>query len=264
MVPRSATPRSVTPRSIYLAFLGLVACGGPRFAERPALDLPTSITERGSRVYIGRVFPLHGNDRQPTYVYERRVDEQPGSLVSTHVTRDLSGSIQIAESATHTADYRLVDYTLHANQLGQTGSIHVGDGIVHFTLAEGDGERTAVERPAGDVVVGPTLVGYLVRRLDALRGGQSSGLRLAVLDRLETIGFRVKAVATTRGLTRLEMRPASLFVSLVVDPIYFTFETATAKLVRLEGRVPPKVLTREGFRDFDARVEYELIEARYR
>ena len=55
-----------------------------------------------------------------------------------------------------------------------------------------------------------------------------------------------------------------IFVGLVVDPVHFTFETATGKLVRLEGRVPPKVRAGSRWQDFDARVEYRFVAASYR
>ena len=52
--------------------------------------------------------------------------------------------------------------------------------------------------------------------------------------------------------------------ALAIDPIFFTFETATGKLVRLEGRVPPKLRTERGWADLDARVEYRFVADAYR
>ena len=90
------------------------------------------------------------------------------------------------------------------------------------------------------------------------------GVRPAVLDRLVTIGFQLQAVEARPGQTRIRMKPSSFLVALVVDPLYFTFETATGKLVRLEGRVPPKVRDGDAWRDFDARVEYRFVANAYR
>jgi len=42
------------------------------------------------------------------------------------------------------------------------------------------------------------------------------------------------------------MKPSSFLVGMLVDPVYFTFESGTAKLVRLEGRVPPKSAPAKG------------------
>jgi hypothetical protein len=249
-----------------VALLGLlaVACGRPRVETHPAPVLSPAITERGEQIYVGHVFPLHEERTEPTYVYERRVDDIEGALVSTHVTRNPAGAIQLAESATHSLDYALTDYTLHGNQLGQRGSIHVEADAVSFRLSDAEREQTRVEHPKGPVVVGPTLVGYMLRRLDAIERGEVVEVRLALLERLETIGFDLEAVPAPPGRTRVKMSPSSVLVGLAVDPIYFTFERSSRALVRLEGRVPPKVRDGEHWNDFDARVEYELVASSYR
>jgi len=68
-------------------------------------------------------------------------------------------------------------------------------------------------------------------------------VRLAILDRLETIGFALAAepsLPLTGGArqTRIRMTPTSFFIGLAVDPIHYTFETSSKKLVRLEGASP--------------------------
>lgn len=106
--------------------------------------------------------------------------------------------------------------------------------------------------------------GYIFRHLRALEAGQTFPVRLAVLERLETLGFELERVPDESKRTRIRMRPSSLLVRLAVEPIYFTFETATGKLQRLEGRVPTKLPTPDGFSDFDARVDYRFVAASYR
>lgn len=44
-------------------------------------------------------------EKQPTFVYERRVAERGSSVVSTHVTRSPSGEVALAEEGTHSPDY---------------------------------------------------------------------------------------------------------------------------------------------------------------
>src|SRR5262245_42713381 len=128
------------PMFAALIALAAVACG-TRYEARPAPALSKVVTDRGDLVYVGTVFPLETPAAQPTYVYERRVDESEGAIVSTHVTRDRSGVIQLAEAATHSADYALAEYTLYANQLGQSGSIVVDGDTVTFKITDDDGER---------------------------------------------------------------------------------------------------------------------------
>jgi hypothetical protein len=132
-----------------------------------------------------------------------------------------------------------------------------------FHLSGPLGEETASEPRQGPVVTGPTLVGFIVRRLDGLRRGEVVPVRFAVLDRKETIGFELSVLEHDGAHTRVRMKPRSFFYSLVIDPIDFTFD-ATSKLIRLEGRVPPKSTADGGFRDLDARVEYRYVADAYR
>jgi hypothetical protein len=242
---------------------GMAACHAP-VAHAP-LAVPARLGQEGEGIYFGEVFPKDGAASQPTFVYERRVAARGRSWVSSHVTRRPRGEVALAEEAVHDSRYALARYDLFTNQRGQRGSIQVQNGNVYFRLVEGAREETAVEdQPDLPVLVGPTLVGYVVQHLPALRTGQRLGVRLALLERLETLGFELESVPAPRGQTRVRMRPSSLLVRLAVNPVIFSFDTATSKLLRLEGPVPTKLPTPAGLQDFDARVEYRFVAPRYR
>lgn len=250
---------------LVLALALTASCSTVPFKPRPAVQLGPEVTGRGETIYFGSTFPLKGAGAEPLYVYERRVAAQPdGSVIATHLTREPGGAVALADTATHDQAYALAEYTLLANQLGQTGSVRVAQGQVSFRLVDDAGEHTATERQSDPVVVGPTLVGFVFTHLEALRAGQVFPVRFAVLERLETIGFQLSQVEAPAGLTRIKMAPSGFLYSLLIAPIHFTFETATGKLVRLEGRVPPKVREGEGWADLDARVEYRFVAAAYR
>jgi hypothetical protein len=170
----------------------------------------------------------------------------------------------LADSATHRDDYTLIDYTLLGNQLGQRGSIHVTQDALRFELEDSRGLRSALEPNAPNVVVGPTLVGYLVRHLEALREGDVVSVRFAVLDRLETLAFDLEATEAPRDQIRVRMQPSNLVLSALINPIVFTFDARTKKLLRLEGRVPPKRRDGAWLKDLDARVEYTYLASEYR
>lgn len=239
------------------------ACSGGRVESRSAPVVPPEVSTNGDTIYFGTVFPLGSSGTAPTYVYERRVEAIPGALRSSHITRSPEGSIALAESATHDLDYRLSAYRLHANQLGQSGSVEVTGHQVHFRLERGSQVELADEVQADPVVVGPTLVGYIVRHLEALRSGQALPVRMAVLDRLETIGFELTVVPGQADQTRVRMTASSFLYRLFINPIDFDFEASSGKLVRLEGRVPPKVWADNAWKDFDARVEYRFVAGSY-
>jgi hypothetical protein len=238
------------------------ACAGYRAPETHAY--PEAIASSGETIYFGHVFALDGDAADPTFIYERRVAGAGDRRVSTHITRGASsGEVAIAESATHSSDYRLVEYTLHTNQIGQTGTVRVDGERLSFHLADGDAAEDAVEEQTDPVVIGPTLVGYIARNLDALRAGETLPVRMAILDRLETIGFELAAIESTVEGTTIEMTPSSFLVRLAMDPIRFSFD-ARGNLVRLEGLVPPRVSDGDSWSEFEARVEYHYAVNEYR
>lgn len=240
------------------------ACGGTRALAQPPLSLSSELTGGGQTIYYGQVFPLEKATAAPVFVYERRVSTRGGLPMAAHITRDGAGAVVYADSATHTPDYRLAEYTLHGNQLGQSGSVRVEGDQVSFRLVGPEGERSKSERQSNPVVVGPTLVGYIFRNLDGLSAGRKLPVRFAVLDRLETIGFDLESVEAPAGQTRVRMKASNFFIARLITPTYFTFDTSSRKLLRIEGRVPPKLPDGGRLRDLDARVEYRFIAAAYR
>lgn len=237
----------------------LSACGVPLVAHAP-VPLPSGVETAGETIYFGKSFPLGKPASEPEFVYERRVGSKDGVSEATHLTRTREGVIALADGATYSESYELIEYTLYFDQQGRTGSIEVDERGVTLTY---DG-KSKTERAQGPVVVGPTLVGFLFHRLDALRSGEKLVVRFAVLDRLETMPFEFTAESAPDGQTKIVMKAQSALVALAIAPVHFTFETATGKLVRIEGRVPPKLLRDGALYDFDARVEYEFSAPAYR
>src|SRR6185295_19158186 len=114
----------------------------------------------------------------------------------------------LAETATHTRDYGLRSYTLLGNQMGQHGTIEVEGNDVHLHLVDSHGAHDVTERHRDPVVVGPTLVGFVFQHLDALQAGEVLRVRLAVIDRLETVGFTLQRMPPQDGHTRIRMTPS--------------------------------------------------------
>jgi hypothetical protein len=242
-----------------------LGCAGVKAPAQRPVQLPPELTGPATEtVYFGSVFELDKPGTDPLYVYERRIGQDQGVPVAAHITRDTAGVTILADTATHSPDYRLIDYALLTNQLGQSGRIQVSGEQATFQLIDGGKERTRVEKLSAPVVVGPTLVGYIFKHLDQLRAGQVLPIRFAVLDRLETIGFELDAIDSAPGQTRIRMKASSFLLAALIDPVTFTFESNTGKLVRLEGRVPSKIRCGDRLRDLDARVEYRFVAAAYR
>lgn len=215
----------------------------------------------GARMYRGLVFPLHGGQEKPLYVYERRVQDAGDGQRSTSFTRD-GDSVALIETALHGPGSSLREYTQHHFQTNQVGRVWVEGHQVHFSLTDDEGERRASEALSLPVVVGPTLFSFVFEQVEALRHGGVVPFRFAVPSRLETVGFQLKCVAPCQEPMRVEMSASSGLIGLIVDPLYITL--GAGQLSRLEGRVPTKRKVNGAWVDFDARVEYESVEQPYR
>ncbi len=253
--------KAMKAMAVLVAVVAAGCAGGVPDGGRGLATVPRDVLQRGETVYFGSTYRLKGADGEgPLFVYERRTD----GAVATHITRTAAGELQLVDEASYDASYLLGRYTLHTDQLGRTGRIDVGETDVRFTLTDGEQVVTDSEPRTDPVVVGPTLVGFMHHRLSALRSGSVLPIRFAVLDRLETLGFQLAAVAAEPGQTKVKMSASSPLVALLVAPVFFTFDDATGNLVRIEGRVPPKVLENGRWYDLDARVEYRFVAPAYR
>lgn len=216
----------------------------------------------GTLVYRGAVF-APDDPLRPRLSYERRVRRQDGALVSTHLTRRRSGEPMLIHRATHSEAYALERFEVLSAQTGLAGSMEVGASEVTFTVTSNGRTSTRTEPFRGPVVVGPTLFGVALQHWDALVDGQSVPVRFAVVERLRTYPFTLRLVSADAETTRFELRADGLLVRASVPPMRITFDSQTRRVIRYEGRVPPKDDARGG-RDLDARVEYTFLVDRYR
>jgi hypothetical protein len=213
-------------------------------------------------VYRGTV---HAADApEPAFVYERRVGRDGDEAISSHVTMRPGGEVVVLQRARHAPDYSLRSFEAIQRQTGVRGSVRIEGDRVELSLRVGSREVVRSERLGAPLVVGPTLFGVILRHWDALRGGERIRIRFADVDRSRTYAFTLRCVATDSGHTRIEMRADNLFVRATIRPMTVTFDTATRRVVRYEGRVPPLRETARGLRPFDARVEYHNVAAEYR
>lgn len=252
------------------ATLGIfTACAGAVGRPLPA-DARASLTRAaaapasvGEQIYEGRVFSLDGGNA-PLFRYERRVRPSADGFDSTHLTYDASGAIVVSQRATHTAGYELRRAELVHAQTGVTASVVVAGTRASFTLDEGRGARTFTEDVTDPVVAGPTMFGYILANWDALNRGETRSIRFAVLERGETIGFRLARVASGTGRTTIRMRAANPVLRLAIADTFFQFETETRRIVEYTGRVPPMKTVGARLHTLDARVTYQFVAPAFR
>jgi len=114
------------------------------------------------------------------------------------------------------------------------------------------------------VLAGPSLHGFILAHWDALAAGKDLPVRMIVMAKKETCGFTIRQSAQRDGRTGFSVTPSSLLVRLAVAPLRVEFDSNTRRLLRYEGRVPPRQNVGGKLEDLDARVEYTMVMANYR
>lgn len=212
----------------------------------------------GELINQGTIFPLKGDRSKPLYFFERRVRSEGSEIVSTSYTHDGQKAV-LVESAIHDANYKVREFTENQFQLGKVGKMTVDGNKIHFYSVTGGKEKSEEETATAlPIVVGPTFYGFLYSNWDALMAGKTVPFRYCVISRMETVGFELKKVESPAEQIRIRMKPTSYIISLLVDPIHFTF-SPDKTLLSLEGRVPPKIKKGDGWADLDAYEVYKSI-----
>lgn len=249
---------------ITLLSLALSACAGSVVPLSPHAQarLAAPAESAGALVYVGQVVPQGQTDA--AFTYERRVQKAAdGALVSTHLTYDASTEARVvAWRAEHTADYELRKFEEIQAQTGVVSSVQVlDDGGLRFSVTRGQETEQHLE-PAGDaVVVGPTIVGFVLVHWDELLAGGEIPVRFAAADQGRTFDFTLALEQATPTRVTIKFVASSFFIRLGIAPISMIFDRETKIIQRYIGRVPPRL---EGLSTFDATVDYEFAAASYR
>jgi hypothetical protein len=228
--------------------------------------LQQSAQSAGDLVYQADVFRLNLPDAQPLYRYERRVMDAGGGAASTHMTRDLAGELVVVESAQVTPAYAMKRFDAINKQLGYSGSVVLSNDGRHVQYQLNDNGKISTQSESVDApaVCGPSLFGFILQNWVPLSAGKNLPVRMIVLRAKTSYGFDIKVVEQTLEKTTFSIVPSSFFVRAAVAPMRVTFETATKKVIRYEGRVPPMQWVEGKLKDLDARVIYQNTALTYR
>jgi hypothetical protein len=265
----STSKPSVRASSVAVALLIATATlhAQPDAAGRARLETLGQTPEvAGAAIYQGAVFSQTAGTGKPLFNYERRAGTHVGGLSASHITRDPSGTVIIAEEARFTTAYALQRFDASNLQAGFTGSVEVSKDGTHleYSLSQNGKLSKAAEDVSDPVVTGPTLHGFVLQHWDALAGGQPIAVRMIVLAEKTSYGFVVRKHAAADGVTAFSITPASALVRMFIAPMKVSFDTASRALLRYEGRVPPMQAEGGKLKSLDARVEYTMQVPVYR
>ncbi|HEX5736949.1 MAG TPA: hypothetical protein VFY22_00445 [Hydrogenophaga sp.] len=218
----------------------------------------------GDRIYRADVFPQGESGAPPLFFYARHVQAIGDDLLASHLTYLPSGDLIIEERVTSSLSYGFQRFDVANRQTGLAGSVVLDAGQNRLRFKRTNSVQQQSERVNAPVVAGPNLHGHILRHWDALAKAERLPVRMAVLARMETLGFDIHKVESNDNVTAFQITPSHFLIRLVVSPLRVVFDNATRRVLRYEGRVPPMRANEQKLVDLDAVVHYHWDTDRYR
>lgn len=199
-----------------------------------------------------KIFNPESSGKELLYQLERKETLTQGKRTVDDIFKDPKGDVVATENFVYEGD-NLKSYRLKHTQTGVDGKVTIEGKTVTFTL----GSKTWTEDYESNMICKNQIVSYLHKHWGELVSGETIPIRLLVVDRGETVGFKFFKIEETtyqeKPAITVKMKPSSIVIAALVDPLIFTFEKdADHKLLEVNGRVLPKKRVDGEWADLDA------------
>jgi hypothetical protein len=198
--------------------------------------------------------------RQTHYKFHREFvgTDDTGKAVRTYSKPD--GDVIAIEEVTY-ENGKLKSMKLDHKQLNASGSMIVENGKLKFEYTANGKTKTDEEAFDPTTTVADQIYPTIHKNWDKLMAGETIEIRLPVLDRRETVGFKIlKEKSDTfqgRPVEIIKMKPTSFIIAAVVDPLLFYIEpTGDRRTLEVKGRTLPKIQKEGKWKDFDAIMKF--------
>jgi hypothetical protein len=251
--------RAITS-ACFLLMMGACTAGPAELPNQSVVQLEQGADQYGDLIYSGSVALKPG--APPTFRYVRRVQQTEGGVTASHLTCEASSEqALVLQRATSSVGGSLRSFREIHRQTGRVSTVEVrDDGSASYSVEHGGTVSRRSEGPGAPVVVGPTLFGHVLTNWDALLSGRKLEVRFAAADRGRSYPFELSLASSDLKRTVIRFEASDWIVRLAMKPMFLEFDTASRKIVRYTGRVPPRV---DG-KDIDAIVDYVQASDTYR
>lgn len=210
--------------------------------------------------FTAKIYDLKDRSKH-MFNYVSEVEFDGDSRAYVNRIMDLEGNILVLEKTIAVNGGRTVLlFEQEQRQVGSVGKIEVREGKIFFSYAKDGKAKTDDEKSTDDFIVTSTLVANLKHEWEKIAKGETVKFRLGVVDRLETVGFQVKKegdkLPSGGAGQLLKMKPSSVIISALVNPLRLGFDSEGQQLLEIEGRTPVKVKVDGKWKDFDGYTVY--------
>lgn len=208
-----------------------------------------SLNARGDE-FTGHIFNIGKTGDSPLYtqkIQTKQIENGDTQLQTEFVdstgqivlkeTAEINGSTFISQTIENVLEKKIITGEMHENR------------ITFQTFSLENGEKKLIsshsEKVRGNFVTGALAGNFIRDNWKDLMEGKRISARFAVFEREETIGFsfRKKTEADVDGKPALviQMRPSSIFVSMVVAPMEISVDKNSKRIIHFKGRTPLKI-----------------------
>lgn len=258
--------KSVSVLSLGL-FLGLYAAPsqarnavpGPLALRSPASDSSTASNPQHV-VIRSKIYEAGSNRTKLLFEMTREEKTEGNQTAITESFTDLQGH-EVFRTETKLQDGKFVSYDLQQKQLHESAKIEAKNGKLSFEYTDHDGKVKKDEESWRDnFVVGATLFRYVKAHQSDLLAGKDIDMRFGVPERRETVEFKIfkdeEKKIDGRDVIIAKMKPTSVIIAALVNPLYFYFDKASGRLIEFRGRILPKLKEGDHYKDLDAETVY--------
>jgi hypothetical protein len=180
-----------------------------------------------------------------------------------HVTNTFTapdGKVAMVEHIHFNLDKTASYYDLEQKQTGAFGKVEVANGKAKFTYKKDGKEKTDSEDAGSDFITTSAIPLDLEANWDKIQKGEKLKRRLAVVDRMETVGFEFSKEKEVdldgKKAVVVKMKPSSFIIAAIVKPLHFYMSTDGSTLYQIDGRTTVKKNVNGSYKDLDAVTVY--------
>ncbi len=192
---------------------------------------------------VGTAYEPGSQFQKTLFTYRENIPSNPENYQIKATYLGLDGAELVVEQLA-VKEGHISQYVIQHKQLKENGSLEVKDGKLSFSYTANGKTSTSVEDAPKNLVAGPSLVPFIEKNWSEIVKGETISFRYAVLDRRETVGFKVfKTEEGKRGdipTLTIKMKPTSFVIAAIVDPVMLVFSAKDRSLLEITGRTLPK------------------------
>lgn len=222
--------------------------------------------EEPQLVMTGMVHEIGSSFGKTVARYElRKLVAPDGGYTSFHRFVDpASGKTLVEERLRVGPDGKAIEFHQDHLQIGAKGALRIQGSQLEFGWETPGKTKQESETTDEDVLVPPMLPDKIRANWDPLMNGKTVKVRLGVLDRTETVGFKLdkneESEFQGKPSVTFRFKPTSFVIQAIVNPVMLTFDRQTRTLLRVVGRMPIKRAEAGGkFKDFDGDTLYTAV-----